>query len=415
MTAVNDQAKQKNRLLVIAAWLRQRDYTPLLLCWGTAVFYCFFCLYIGRSATGSSGYFTYTLQALAWREGKISLGRDYPWLELAVYQGDWYVSFPPVPSIPLFFLTFLCGDMTPDNLLVKLYALIGCLAVYHMLKKAGYSRASAAGFALLCSFAGCLLSLTSEGAVWFQAQTLAFCLACLAVYLMYARRVTLSLLCYALSVGCRPFHALYGLLLFAFYAERCRKEQAPLRQALLRLIPGVLCGLLVAAAYGWYNYIRFGNPLEFGHNYLPEFSWQGGTQFSLAHVGQNIQTFVLGLPFHWDEMNGWQLNQFGFSFFIANPVLLLLCCWIIADSIGRRMSLTKIVLAICLLLHLFLLLLHRTFGGYQFGARYTCDLLPYAAMYLALPGHRRRMAAAELFILVFAAVFAVYGAASTLL
>ena len=31
---------------------------------------------------------SYTLQALAWREGKLSLGQDYPWLELAIYEGD---------------------------------------------------------------------------------------------------------------------------------------------------------------------------------------------------------------------------------------------------------------------------------------------------------------------------------------
>lgn len=412
MTTVSDRIKSIYRADL--AWLRQRDYTPLLLCWATAVFYCFFCLHIGRSATGSSGYFTYTLQALAWRRGALSLGQDYPWLELAVFEGDWYVSFPPVPSIPLFFLTFLCGDMTPDNLLVKLYVLIGCLAVYHMFRKAGYEKLSAVGFSLLCSFAGCLLSLTTDGAVWFQAQTLAFCLTCLSVYLMFVGKPTPSLLCYALAVGCRPFNAVYGLALFALYCEQCRKENRVIRQAALRLLPGVTLGLLVAAAYGWYNWTRFGNPLEFGHNYLPEFSWQGGTQFSLAHVGQNIRTFILGLPFHRRE-EGWELNQFGFSFLIGNPVFLLLLYWIVRDILRHGLTLPKVAIGLCILLHLFLLLLHRTFGGYQFGARYTCDLLPYAALYLALPGHCRKMRFGEAMVLLFACAFAVYGAAEILL
>jgi len=59
---------------------------------------------------------------------------------------------------------------------------------------------------------------------------------------------------------------------------------------------------------------------------------------------------------------------------------------------------------------LFLLLLHRTFGGYQFGARYTCDLLPYAALYLALPGRKRSMALIEWLLLFSALGFAIYGA-----
>ena len=412
MTTVSDRIKCIIRADL--AWLRRRDYAPLLLCWATAVFYCFFCLRIGKRFAGSSGYFTYTLQALAWRKGAFSLGHDYPWLELAVFEGDWYVSFPPVPSIPLFFLTFLFGDATPDNLLVKLYVLTGCLAVYHMLKKAGYDSLSAVGFALLCSFAGCLLSLTTEGSVWFQAQTLAFACTCLSVCCMFIGKPTFSLLCYALAVGCRPFNAVYGLPLFALYYDQCRQEQIKFRQAALRLLPGVLLGLMIAFAYGWYNWVRFGNPLEFGHNYLPEFSWQGGTQFSLSHVAANIKTFIGGLPFSKGE-GGWELNQFGFCFLIANPVFLLLLCWIIFDFIRRRITLPKLVLILCFFVHLFLLLLHRTFGGYQFGARYTCDLLPYAALYLALPGHGRKMRIGEVFVLIFACVFAVYGAAVILL
>ena len=65
---------------------------------------------MGRNPIGPSGYCTYTLQALAWRDGQICLSQDYPWLELAIYQGKYFVSFPPVPSVPLYFLTFLFGE-----------------------------------------------------------------------------------------------------------------------------------------------------------------------------------------------------------------------------------------------------------------------------------------------------------------
>ena len=394
--------------------LRAADYTPLLLCWATAAFYCFFCAYTGRNAVGASGYPTYTLQALAWREGKVALGQDYPWLELATYQNDWYVSFPPVPSVPLFLFTFLFGSNTPENLLVKLYVLIGCLSVWRMLRSAGYENASAVGFALLCSFASCMLALTSEGAVWYQAQTLAFCLTCASLCAMYRGWTTLSLACYALAVGCRPFNALYGFLLLSMYISGCIKQKRTLRQSILRVLPGVVIGLLIAAAYAWYNYIRFGNPLEFGHNYLPEFSWQGGTQFSLSHVANNVRRFIFGLPFFRGQ-KGLETERFGFSFLIANPVFLLMLGWIAADLIRRRMNLQKLLIIGLLLTQLFLLLLHRTFGGFQFGARYTCDLLPYAAAYLALPGHARHMRGIEKAVLVFAAAFAVYGSLEILL
>ena len=77
---------------------RRADYTPLLLCWATAVFYCVLCALMGRNPIGPSGYCTYTLQALAWRDGQICLSQDYPWLELAIYQGKYLFPFPQSPA-----------------------------------------------------------------------------------------------------------------------------------------------------------------------------------------------------------------------------------------------------------------------------------------------------------------------------
>lgn len=387
---------------------RRIDYTPLLLCWAAAVFYCVLCALMKRNPVGASGYCTYTLQALAWRDGRIALTQDYPWLELAIYQGQYYVSFPPVPSIPLYLLTFFFGQSTPDNLLVKLYMLLGVLAIYHMLRRAGYDKAVAAGIALFCSAGSCLLALTLNGAVWYQAQLLAYCLTCLALALMYADHPTPALLLYALAVGCRPFNVMYGPVLYLMYALKHLRQGVSWKTLLRRLLPGTLLGLCVAAAYALYNYARFGNPLEFGHNYLPEFSTQGGTQFSLGHIGKNVKTFILGSPLN-TSLDGYQLPQFGFSFIIASPVFIVLIIQCLIDLFSRRFSLLKLCVMVCFLLHLALLLMHRTFGGYQFGARYTCDLLPYAALYLALPGRRRCLHAWEWCLLLAAIGFCLYG------
>ena len=68
-----------------------------------------------------SSYDSYTLQAMQWREGRIKLDKDYPWLELAIYKGDYYVSFPPTPTVPMYFLTFIFGRLTPSNAVVMIY------------------------------------------------------------------------------------------------------------------------------------------------------------------------------------------------------------------------------------------------------------------------------------------------------
>jgi len=393
----------------LSCFLRRADYTPLLLIYGVAVFYAMLCAMMRIDPVGASGYNTYTLQALAWREGNMSLGRDYPHLELAIYNNDWWVSFPPVPSIPLYLLTFIFGANTPDHLLVKLYTLGGCLFSYAMLRRGKYDKASAAGLSLLVSYATALISLTTNGAVWYQAQTLAYLFTMGALCLMLSGKYTLSLFLYALSVGCRPFNAVYGAVLFTLWLERALCEKRNMKREILRVLPGVALGLCVAFAYGLYNYVRFDNPFEFGHNHLPEFSFQGGVQFSLSHVLKNAKTFLLASPVSY-TLNGTELTVFGFSMFLVHPVFIVMLLLFVVDIFRKRLSYTKVCIIACFLIHLFLLLLHRTFGGYQFGARYTCDLLPYAALYLALPGRKRSMALIEWLLLFSALGFAIYGA-----
>ena len=41
---------------------------------------------------------SYTLQASRWLQGKVDLGRNYEYLEIAKYQGKYFVSFPPFYS-----------------------------------------------------------------------------------------------------------------------------------------------------------------------------------------------------------------------------------------------------------------------------------------------------------------------------
>ena len=67
----------------------------------------------GYDPFGTSAYNTYTLQALSWREGRTWLSQDYPHLELAIFEGRYYVSFPPVPSLPCFCCRFSARQTRP--------------------------------------------------------------------------------------------------------------------------------------------------------------------------------------------------------------------------------------------------------------------------------------------------------------
>ena len=373
---------------------RTRDYTPLYMIGAMCLMWALLHTVLGSSFFGPTPYNTYTRQALAWRQGLLHLPEDVPHLELAIFEGEYYVSFPPLPSVILLPLTVLFGMATPDALLVKLYALGACVLMYYALKRAGYERVSAAALAFLICFSSSLLPLTLDGAVWYHAQVLAFFLTMAAVCLLTMDLPTLALLCYALSVACRPFNALYGLPLFFTWFSLYRRAGVSWKSASRPLIPGVCLGLLVAFAIGFYNYIRFGNPLEFGHNYLPEFSFQGGIQFSISHVGNHLKTFLWGTPVYWE--NGvMKVRQFGYSMLLACPTLSLMLVRAGIDLVKKQARIEKAVVLITCLLHAFFLLFHRTFGGFQLGARYAVDLIPYTFLFLLLTPEKKRVHWAE--------------------
>ena len=355
------------------------DPVPVLLVLLMGITWTGLHLVTGIPFAGTSAYKSYTLQAMAWREGHTWVN-NLSYLELAVYEGRYYVSFPPLPSVVLFPLTFLFGWDTPDNLLVKLYTCTAVLMMYRALNNLGENRIRAAAWAFLSAFASSLLPLTLEGAVWYHAQVLAYGLITASIYFLTADRPAVSLLCYALSVACRPFDALYGILLIAVYSLICIREGKNVKYVIRRLRTGVIAGLCVAVMIGAYNAIRFGNPLEFGHNYLPEFSTQGGIQFSLAHVPKNAKVCFCGMPFSISD-GKLSLNKFGFSVLIACPAILFLFIRFMIDLFRKNMNTERAVLFAVFLVHLLLILMHRTFGAYQFGARYCADLLPYAFFY----------------------------------
>ncbi len=350
-----------------------------------------------------SMYDSYRLQAMQWRKGKIALDENVPHLELAIYNGEYYVSFPPVPAVPLYILSFIFGENVPDTLLMQFYAIFSCLLLQKMfLKKTAPVKAALLAF-MFC-FASSLLPLLLNGAVWYQAQALAFLFIVWSLERMSEEKMTASLFLYALSVGCRPFNALYGPLIMIIYAIR----QKNFKKVLKKLLPGIFFGLLVAGTYAWYNYIRFGDIFEFGHNYLPEFSTQGGTQFSINHLPKNIRTFILGSPFNKTEY-GLEFKKFGFSLFLANPLMLCMVLWLVYDIKTHKITAEKALIALFCAAHIFLLLLHRTGGGYQYGARYYVDCLPYCFLYaLSAPQalKRTKTAACVLLLLGFAGAFA---------
>lgn len=356
----------------------------------------------GGTFLASSSYNSYTLQARAWLEGRLDIGKDIPWLELAVYGGRYYVSFPPVPTFILLPFAAVFGEQTPDHLIIALMCLAMVALAYGIFRKTGCSVRHSLFWSAFSVLGSNMLWMCTDGSVWFFAQAANMCFCLAAVLLALSDKRALSFFAAALAVGCRPFSVLLFVpLLVMFY-----KKERPLPGntafgTLLRLIPPLIPAAIVAAAYMWFNYARFGSPFVFGHRYLPEFTKQA--QFSVSYIWGNIKNLLRPVGFTRFLRPDYPIYD-GFLLFAANPVFVLLF------TRFRKPDLTTLSAFTAMLLELVLLTMHRTLGGWQFGARYTVDLIPLA-LFAMLPSFKEKAPRGwEMMLCGFAVLFNLYGA-----
>lgn len=396
----------------------------LLLCLAFA--YLLFHSLAGGTLLSPNPYDSYTLQAVNWLQGRLDIahGETYAWLELALYKGRYYQSFPPVPAAVLLPLAAVFGTNAPSNLVIALFGLLCAAGVYVCFAQRGFSASWCAFFALFATMGSNFFWLSTAGDVWFLAQVFGLCFAVWGIALAADGRAPQTAgasLCFGLAVGCRPF---FALLAVCWLASLPQTRRAPPRPCLVlaALVPLTAAGLAMAA----YNAVRFGNPLEFGHSYLPEFTRAANGQFSLRYLPANLLGLLRPVTLNGDASLRFPLFN-GFLPFAANPLFAL---WAADAAAARRRPRACpapqseapaaavfpfprsgwLLLGGCLLV-LLATCAHKTMGGWQFGARYTVDLLVWPLLwYLGRGPQSKRPGAAAHTLLGLAVLFNLYGA-----
>ena len=384
----------------------------------------------GRGVFSHNTYNSYALQAEAWTHGHLDLGQDYSYLELALFKGKYYVSFPPFPSYILFPLAFIFGSNTPDALLMWLEDIIAALYLYKLANK--FTRDPKIS-ALTTIFAMLGTNVTFNMLnpwVWFSAQTICFMLSVMAIYYAFEGKGGLSLFLWACSVGCRPMQAVFvPVLLYILYkheAALLEKERAAdkmteevidldcegqdeivaktndatgdeaeisdlqsnrrltdLVTVIKKRWKWVIPAGLIALSYMILNYLRFGSITEFGHNYLPEFVEAEHGQFDTFYFGNNLK-MLFNLP-EFDDEGRMIIDHFGnLNFMIASPFVVFALILFILIIVRKKKDIALADMAIILLCaaYMCITMMHKTMGGWHFGNRYSNDIIPW--LYLSV-------------------------------
>ena len=366
---------------------KNTDYINILvlcLC-VTAVFFVIW-TFTGQWPWKSQPYNSYILQAQSWLEGRLDLGRDYPYLELAIFNNKYYVSFPPFPSYVM--LPFvLIGWNSCDSMIAFAVSLLGAVYAFKILKHFDIESKTAIFFTLLLTVGSNWLMTAQNAWVWFIAQNMAFTLSLMAIYYALKNKIGLSLAFWACAVGCRPFQILYlpALLYLIYNAHKAVNPEDKIIDIIKKRYLALVPMAVIALSYMILNSARFGNITEFGHNYLPEFTNSELGQFNLSYIKENI-----GSVFRLPSVNSsgiWEYPQFnGMCIFLISPIVISYIVYTVKAFALKQETDKKLIFIIIVIVILEILCItsHKTMGGSHFGNQYMNDILPAILLGTAL-------------------------------
>jgi hypothetical protein len=389
MKTKKNNAGKKSQINLISNFLNNYKFLLIFLLLAIIMYSQLYSA-LGQTIMHHSHWDSYTIQANAWLKGRTDLGQDYPWLELSYYQDKVYLGFPPFPSVPMLFLALFFGEETPSSFVTSLYAILAFLAAYMLCKRLKLADFSAALWAVFLTFGSNLISVSVIGGVWFQAQSLSFALTCLSILFITSDKKShwyLSLAFWAMAVGCRPFQIIYFPVYVYIIYQKLQKEGFDTKAFLKTLTKILIVPAFIGFLYAAYNYIRFGNPLDFGRLYFEEFANEAHGEFSIHYLLSNWRN-IFRLPLN--ENNEIQFQKFnGFAFYIANPFYIVFLAAFFASvfmAVRKKIKFDMFDLLIpgTILLHAIATLSHKTLGGWQFGLRYFIDMLPMAFLYVLI-------------------------------
>ncbi len=354
----------------------------------------------------------FALQAEAWLSGRLDLGAAPPaharGNDFALYEGRWYVVFPPLPAVLLVPWVAIAGDAdrVPDGLLFLGLAGIGPAALFLALERlrqtgrGGDGAGSSFALALLFAFGTVYFFTSLQGTVWYAAHVVGVALA--ALYLLWSLDAAHPWLAgVALGLGFLTRAPL--LLAFPlFVAEALRVSDAGARddvrpvtawrrwrrgapaRALPRLAAFSAPIVAAVAITMVYDAARFGDPFDPGYRHLV-IAWRGRIEewglFHYHFLGRNLAVMLASLP--WIPAPGsgapLQISGHGLALWVTSPFLFWLACPRATGHQWRSLWLTVILVALPSLFY-------QNSGWVQFGYRFSNDYAVFLFALLAIGG-----------------------------
>ena len=367
----------------------------------TAVFIAVFVIYwlsaalSGRTQSSEYAYFDYLAKAFLY--GRSYLVNPPSHRDLTFQNGNWYVPFPPLPSLLMLPWVAICGIEKVNTILFSVamgaanVALI--FLILHSMATRGWTRLRLSDNLWLTALFGIgsvHWYMTTLGSVWFISQICTVTFIALAAWITVANgSPILSGLALAAAMLARPHVALSYPLLIGIVVQQSRVKinrsnwQHLGKWLFLSFVPLVVAVVILLG----YNWMRFGDLFDFG--YLKQNVSQALVsdlhtygQFNLRYVPRNLWAMWLAPPL-WDEVRSRPVpNSQGMSLLLTTPALVYLL-----RARQRAPLVTGAWISFGLLL--IPLATYYNTGWYQFGYRFSLDFMVPVMVLLAVVAERR--------------------------
>ncbi len=348
----------------------------------------------------------YVYLADALLDGRLHLeGRPPHMNDWAKYDGKWYVSFPPAPSVLMIPGVAVSGLEFNDRIFTLFFAAAGPALVFLLLQllvARGRLKRSPFELAILSTLYGIgtvYFFSAVQGTVWYTAHMVGgvFLLIFL-ISSLDGRHPLLAGLFLGLAFACRP----PMLLAFPFFIYEMLRSYGPVKEVgfvrwimeaigragfktiVWRLVLFALPVALILMLLMLMNWSRFDDPFEFGHKYL-QVRWLGRINrwglFNFHFLARNLMVCLALLPWLSQEAPYLGISMHGLAIWFTTPVLI----WVLWPRKNTTFYSFLIISMVAVALPS---LLYQNSGWVQFGYRFSLDYMVFLILMLAMGGRR---------------------------
>ena len=385
------QAGASNRYLRAARWL-----TALSIFSCTLFIFLASSMLVERYYTPSKAYFNLLADAIL--QGRLFLIDPPANHDLVPFQGKLFVAHPPLAALLMIPWVLVAGVESVNTVLFSAVLAAGTVSLVYLLLQGmsdrGWTSARTRDIVWLSALFGFGTSLwwiSTTGEFWFLSQISAITFLALASLVsLHGWPAWLAGACLGLAMLARPTVFTYFPFLLAITAEIQRRNAgrlsiAPLARWSLISGAGVAVGVLGLLLYNW---ARFGYVFDTGFTRQNIAEWLADDLrdygiFHTHYFTRNLRVLLIGLP-EWNSDCRLRLNApvVGMSVLLTTPTLLFLVrAWRRTPWVIGSWS--------AVIVSLLLLMVYYSTGAWQFGYRYTLDLMiPAIALLSVAAGNR---------------------------